>query len=183
VEDSDQLIPLAFYCWKVGLREEAKFLYEKIENLVGTNTNFVIKSLLGQAKYFGFKKDSQKVLELVKKAEKAIIPGSDTEHYRQEIYFHCGLIQEKMGKLRVALRFYKLAISVSMPGSEIHTNSYRRLTLCLQNQVKQLKKKLKHAEDLNVSMQSSKFWKLRSLWMRIKERLQGLLRSPKLPNP
>jgi SAM-dependent methyltransferase/tetratricopeptide (TPR) repeat protein len=173
-EDEDQFMPLAVYCQKVGLEDEANYLYGKIENLASSNIDLVIQSLLAQAKYFERKGEYAKSLELIKKADQAIVPGSHTvKSYRHKIYFRTGFLHEKMGQLELAVRFYRQAIKASTPGTDFHTNCYLRLTHCLQNQVNQLKETVHQLEATNHWMQTSKFWQLRSKWISLKEFLKS----------
>lgn len=180
-QDEDQLMPLAAYCWQVGLEAEANRLYEKVANLPSSNIDLVIQSLLHQAKYYEQQGDFARALTLVDKAEQEIIPGSHTEsEYKPKIYFRTGFLHEKMGKLAPAIRFYKLAIAAAPPNTEFQTNCYRRLTTCLQTQLKRTKEKVENLEATNQWMQSSKFWKLRSVVIGAKTWLRRHDRSPSL---
>lgn len=178
-QDEDQLVPLASYCWQVGLEEAAKKLYETVEKLPSSNVELIILSLLNQAKYYERKGDFDQALERVGKAEQEIIPGDYTEtRYKPKVYFRTGSIYEKMGKLSPAIRFYKLAIEISQPNTEFQTSCYRRLTACLQSQVKRTKEKVEKLEAANRWMQSSKFWKMRSAIVNLKSWIQRRDQSP-----
>lgn len=172
-QDEDQLMPLAAYCWQVGLESEANALYEKVAKLPSSNIDLVIQSYLYQAKYYEQQGNFVTALELISKAEQEIIPGAHTEaEYQPKIYFRTGFLYEKMGKLSAAIRSYKQAIAVATPNTEFQTNCYRRLTACLQTQVKRTKEKVESLEETNRWMQSSKFWKLRSKWTAVKQFLK-----------
>lgn len=172
-QDEDQLMPLAVYCWQVGLEAEATTLYEKVEKLPSSNVDLVIQSRLAQAKYYEHQGDFERALDLIGKAEQEILPGAHTEaKYQPQIYFRTGFAYEKMDKLAAAIQFYKRAIAIAAPNTEFQTSCYRRLTACLQTQLKRSKERVVSLEAVNHSMQSSKFWKLRSKWMTMKHGLK-----------
>jgi tetratricopeptide (TPR) repeat protein len=172
-------MPLASYCGQVGLDEAAKQLCEQVEHLPSANLELIIQSRLQQAKYYEKQGQFEKALELVGQAEQAIIPGDYTEaKFKPIVYFRTGFLYEKIGQLSPAIRFYRLAIQIAAPNTDFQVNCYRRLTHCLQTQVNQANEKLERLEAANRWMQSSKFWKLRSAVVTVKNRLQGRDRSP-----
>jgi tetratricopeptide (TPR) repeat protein/2-polyprenyl-3-methyl-5-hydroxy-6-metoxy-1,4-benzoquinol methylase len=165
VKDEDQLMPLAFYCSQTGLTEAAQQLYQIVEQLPSTLPGGVIRSLLNQAKYYEQKQQFDKALERVGRAEQLIPPGSDLEQqYKSKVYFRTGFSYEKMGQLSVAIRFYQLAIELSQSDVALQTKCYRRLTTCLQTQVKQLTGQLDELKAAHRGTHNSRLRQLRSIW-------------------
>ncbi|MBF2048860.1 MAG: methyltransferase domain-containing protein [Elainella sp. C42_A2020_010] len=180
-QDEDHLMPLAAYCSSVGLDQAAIALYQKVEKLPSSILDLVILSQLNQAKHYEQQGKFEQALELVQKAEQSMVSGMPLEaEYRPKIYFRTGHIYEKMGKPAQAVRFYKQAIKQAIPDTQFQLNCYRHLTACLQTQLKRNKEKAEHLEATNRWMQTSKFWKLRSVVMSVKAKLQGHDPSPSL---
>ncbi len=178
-QDEDQWMPLANYCLKTGLAAEAKLLYEMVETLPSANLELVIQSRLKQAKCHEQQGQLERALDLVGKAEQAIIPGDPTEaKFKPKVYFRTGFLYEKLGQLAPAIRFYKLAIEISAADPEFQITCYRRLTTCLQNQIKQANERAESLEAANRIMQDSNLWKLRSALFNLK----GVLKKRGFPS-
>lgn len=171
VQDEDQLMPLAFYCSQTGLTEAAQQLYQTVEKLPSTLPSGVIRSLLNQAKYYEQQQQFEKALELVGRAEPMIPPGSELEQqYKPKVYFRTGFSYEKMGQISAAIRFYQLAIELSQPDTTFQTKCYRRLTACLQTQVKQLTGQVEDLKAAHRALQSGRLQQLRTIWSKIEGR-------------
>lgn len=133
-EDEDHVLPIAHACRRVGLLDEAKALYERVEQLPGSHINQVIRSIICQAEYCDRTGDIQKALELSEKAHQIHLSNpSDEEH---KIYFHLGFYTEKLGRLNEAIAHYKDAIATSEAGTKFHDNCHFRLNICLKRQNK-----------------------------------------------
>ncbi|XQQ05987.1 MAG: methyltransferase domain-containing protein [Leptolyngbya sp. IPPAS B-1204] len=179
-QDEDQLVSFAIHSWQCGLEAEANQLYAKLETLPSANVDVMIQSRLQQARYYEKQGEWEKALELVGQAEQEILPGAHTEVYKPKIYFRTGSIYEKLGKRSSAIRFYRLALEVSATNSELQLACYRRLTVCLQAELDQERERTAKLEATNRWMQTSKFWKLRSVVVGVKAKLQGRDPSPSL---
>lgn len=171
VPNEDQLMPLAFYCSQTGLPEAAQQLYQIVEQLPSTLPAGVIRSLLNQAKYYEQRQQFEKALERVGRAEQMIAPGSDLEQqYKPKVCFRTGFSYEKMGQLAVAIRFYQLAVELSQSDTAFQNKCYRRLTACLQMQVKQTTAKVEELEAAHRSLQNNRLRQLRSVWSNLEAR-------------
>ncbi|MDX2217352.1 MAG: methyltransferase domain-containing protein [Oculatellaceae cyanobacterium bins.114] len=131
-EDEDHLLPIAHSCRRVGLFDEAKLLYERVEQLPGAHINQVIRSIICQAEYCDRQGDVKKALELTQKAHQEMqLHNTDEAH---KVYFHLGLYTEKLGRLEEAIAHYQTAITMSETGSKFQNNCQLRLNLCLKRQ-------------------------------------------------
>ncbi|WP_416671993.1 methyltransferase domain-containing protein [Egbenema bharatensis] len=141
-EDTDHLLPLANQCKKLGLWEEAHYLYEKIENLPGARDVQIVRSILGQAEYFAQLNQFKTALTLADKAAQ-FLPVYRLTDEASNVHYHRGLYNEKLGQLNVAMESYQSAIEASSPPSKLRETCTQRFNLCyeaLQQQPKQKSK-------------------------------------------
>jgi SAM-dependent methyltransferase len=141
-EDTDHLLPLANQCKKVGLWDEAHYLYEKIENLPGSRDVQVVRSVLGQAEYFAHLKQFKTALILADKAAQCL-PIYRLTDEAGSVHYHRGLYNEKLGQLNVAMEAYQSAIEASPSNSKLRETSTQRFNTCyeaLQQKPKQKSK-------------------------------------------
>jgi SAM-dependent methyltransferase len=133
VSCSDHLTPLAMYCKKVGLWQEANTLYQRIEHLPGAHGNQIVASLIGQAQYLGRTEAYEAALALIDRADETAttLPGIEPDH---RIYFHRGLYSEKLGLIETAIAAYRQTLTLADPTSKFYENCNNRLSKCLERQ-------------------------------------------------
>ncbi|MCU0569693.1 MAG: methyltransferase domain-containing protein [Oculatellaceae cyanobacterium Prado106] len=145
--DEDHFMVLANYCLKLDMLEPAKFLFAKVEKLPGSLPETILKSLMGQAQACELQGDHDHAFDRLDKAIQWATTEPALGHYAPKLTYKQGMIQEKLGNLEMAIALYQEVINLTAPGSEFHTKGYRRLTACLQIQVRQLQRKVKQLES------------------------------------
>lgn len=128
-DNSDHLLPIAHQYKKLGLWEEAKLLYERVENLAGAKDVQVVRSLLGQAECVAHQNQFELALALIEKAERSLPIYRSTEE-AMSVSYHRGVYYEKLGRWHEAIVAYEQAITASAPNSKLRANSQLRLRHC-----------------------------------------------------
>ncbi|MBE9182073.1 methyltransferase domain-containing protein [Oculatella sp. LEGE 06141] len=138
VEDGDQLLPLAVHFRKVGLLEEARALYERVEHLPSSSLNQTVKSVIAQAEYYEQQRNYDKALELLARAHEYHAASSSHKldlPVRGNVHFHQGLCYEQLGQLDTAIECYQTAIELAQPNSPFYVNCQLHLRKCQARQV------------------------------------------------
>jgi SAM-dependent methyltransferase len=156
-DDTDHLLPIANQCKKLGLWEQAHYLYEKIENLPGARDVQVVRSVLGQAEYFAHLKQFKTALILADKAAQCL-PLYRLTDEASSVHYHRGLYNEKMGQLNVAMEAYQSAIEAALPNSKLRETCTQRFNTCYE--ALQKKPKLKSSKIQRLKGWMNKLWNL-----------------------
>ncbi|MBW4658512.1 MAG: class I SAM-dependent methyltransferase [Drouetiella hepatica Uher 2000/2452] len=106
-QDPNHLLPLAHQCKRVGLWEEAKLLYEQVEELAGCADNQVVRSFMGQADYFVHQGDQHTALTLLDKA--ASLPFIEHSKEKPHLYFRRASYLQRLRQFEEAIDTYSLA--------------------------------------------------------------------------
>ncbi|GAB4385002.1 MAG: hypothetical protein Kow00121_49340 [Elainellaceae cyanobacterium] len=128
-ENSDHLLPIAHQFKKLGLWDEAKRLYERIEHLAGARDVQVVRSLLGQAECFAQQGEWQRALELAERAYQSLPVYRVTEE-GTTVNYHRGVYYEKLGRWHEAITAYQQAIAAAAPASKLQEKCKLRLAHC-----------------------------------------------------
>jgi SAM-dependent methyltransferase len=130
VECSDHLLPIAHACRRLGLWEEAKLLYEKIEHLPGAALNQVIRCIVCQAQYFAHQGDNETALKLTQTAQPFLTPQVGNEN--RNVYLHLGIYNERLQKFAVAIEAYRTAAEFAVADARFYENCQLRISKCVE---------------------------------------------------
>lgn len=142
VDDGDHLMPLAHYCRKVGLLNEALSLYRRVADLPSVLPVAVARSYRFQAQCLKQQGHYQQALTLIQQAETHDI--SD----RHQLEWLRGSCYQALGQLDEAIRRYELAAKIA-PEQDyaFRERCARDANKCLRLQLSQTHKQLTQLQE------------------------------------
>jgi tetratricopeptide (TPR) repeat protein len=142
VADGDHLMPLAHYCRKVGLLNEALSLYRRVADLPSVLPTVLAKSYRSQAKCLKQQGHYQQALTLVQLAETYDV------NERHQLEWLRGSCYQELGQLEEAIRCYEIAAKIA-PEQDyaFRERCVRDANKCLRLQLSQTNKQLTQLQD------------------------------------
>lgn len=130
-DDQDQIMPIANFCQSVGLWDEAKVLYERVESLQGSTLNQVIDSIVGQSRYYQHCGQHEKALALLDAVKQPTLEGGTrTQKSIYPVFFNLGLCCERLYKFDAAADYYGIALNAAEPQSKSYLQASLKLRSC-----------------------------------------------------